>query len=362
MNTIFFKAQTFTFLAILVFFTSCNGQLKTTTTDSLNELEPISVGKTKLIKTQDSHENDNVRCGLQDKAGNLWFGTTGDGLYRYDGKLFFNYTVKDGLNSNTVWSILEDKEGNIWIGTDYGVCLYDGKSFAKISLTNEISLYPSKSNNKNDVWCMMQDKKGIIWFGTYDNVYNYDGTSFNRFLDNDSIINKDNIKLTGVQCIYEDKNGNIWFGSGMPPGSEGVCHYDGKNLTHSKPNGDSWIRYIIEDNDGKIWFGGRNHGNFYYDGKTFTIFTEKIEIGNSILSDKSGKIWFTGAEGDNSYESKDGIWCYNGKTFTNYFTKEGMSKNFVHCIIEDRDGNIWIGTRKTGLYKFDGKIFTNYTE
>jgi ligand-binding sensor domain-containing protein len=362
MNTFFLKTQTFTLLTILAFFTSCNEQVKTNSTDSLNEIKTIPVGKSKLIKTQGSNENDNVRCGLQDKAGNLWFGTTGDGVYRYDGKLFFNYTVKNGLNSNTVWSILEDKKGNIWIGTDYGICRFDGKSFTKISLTNEDSFYPSNSNIKNDVWCMMQDKKGVIWFGTYDNVYCYDGSAFSRFLDNDSIINNDNIKLTGVQCIFEDKNGNIWFGSGMPPGEEGVCYYDGKNLTHSKPNGDSWIRYIIEDKDGKIWFGGRSRGNFYYDGKTFTIFAEKIGIGNSILSDKSGNIWFTGAEGNNSYENKDGIWCYNGKTFTNYSTKEGMSTNFVHCMIEDRDGNIWIGTRNTGLYKYDGKTFTNFSE
>lgn len=354
------QAQAFFLLLILFSFTSCNGQVKTNSpTDNVNT---ILVGQQKLIKAQGSHENNNVRSALQDKAGNIWFATTGDGVYRYDGKLFFNYTVKDGLSSNTVWSILEDKKGNIWIGTDYGVCRFDGKTFSKISLTNENNLYTINSNNKNDVWCMMQDKRGVIWFGTYNNVYCYNGTSFSRFLDNNNVINTNNIKLTGVQCIYEDKNGNIWFGSGMPPGQEGVCLYDGKTLTNSKPNGDSWIRYIIEDKEGKIWFGGRSRGNFYYDGTTFTEFKEKNDIGNCILSDKSGNIWFTGAEGNNSYESKDGIWCYDGKTFNNYSVKEGMNKNFVHCMIEDRDGNIWIGTRKTGLYKYDGKTFTCFSE
>ena len=43
-----------------------------------------------------------VRCGLQDRAGDLWFGTTGEGVFRYDGKGFTQYTVGDGLNSNTV--------------------------------------------------------------------------------------------------------------------------------------------------------------------------------------------------------------------------------------------------------------------
>jgi ligand-binding sensor domain-containing protein len=356
----FLQTPAFILLSIIFFLSSCKGQVKKN--KSTDNVKTIPVGQQKLIKTRGSTESDNVHSGLQDKAGNIWFGTTGDGLYRYNGNLFFHYTVNDGLNSNTVWSVLEDKKGTIWIGTDHGVCRFDGKTFTKMALPNESSLYLNNSNNKKDVWCMMQDKKGVIWFGTYDNVYCYDGNSFSRFLDNDSIINKANLTLTGVQCMYEDKLGNIWFGSGMPPGQEGVCLYDGKTLTNSKPNGDNWIRYIIEDKDGKIWFGGRSHGNFYYDGKTFTIFTEKMGIGNSILSDKSANIWFTGEEGDNNYESKDGIWSYNGKTFINYSTKEGMSKNFVHCIIEDREGNIWIGTRRTGLYKYDGKTFTCFSE
>lgn len=47
-----------------------------------NESTLISAGKPKLIKTQGSGNSDNIHCSLQDKAGNLWFGTTGDGVYR----------------------------------------------------------------------------------------------------------------------------------------------------------------------------------------------------------------------------------------------------------------------------------------
>lgn len=358
----------YSLLLVLTFLTSCNGQTKTQPqTENQSETKTAPIGQPKLITKQGSHENDNVHCGLQDKFGNLWFGTTGDGVYRYDGKTFTQFTEKDGLNSNTVWSILEDKKGNIWIGTSAGVCFYDGKNISKISLTNENTNYlittaDKAPSIKNNVWCMMQDKSGTIWICSNDGVYCFNGVSFSRFLDNDSIINKNSVQLIGVQSILEDSNGNIWFGSGMPPGEEGVIRYDGKEITSSKPNGDGWIRYIIEDKQGRVWFGGRNKGNFYYYDNTFTNFKEKIDIGNCILCDKQGNIWFTGAEANNNFENKNGIWAYDGKGFNNFSTKDGMGNYFVHCMIEDRDGNIWIGTRKTGLYKYDGKTFTNFSE
>lgn len=62
-----------------------------------------------LMAASSTSINDNVHCGLQDKAGNLWFGTTGSGLYRYNGHTFTNYTIKHGLNSNRVWSITKIK-------------------------------------------------------------------------------------------------------------------------------------------------------------------------------------------------------------------------------------------------------------
>jgi hypothetical protein len=56
----------------------------------------------KLARTQGSSQYSEIRCGLQDRAGTLWFGTTGEGVYSYDGKGFTQYTVGDGLGSNTV--------------------------------------------------------------------------------------------------------------------------------------------------------------------------------------------------------------------------------------------------------------------
>jgi len=359
-----FQNSALSLLLVSLFFTSCNGQAKTESKETVAGQLSFTSKKAKLTKTQGTTEHQNVHCSLQDKYGNLWFGTTGEGVYRYDGKEFTQFTEKDGLSNNKVWSVLEDTLGNIWFGTDDGVSRYDGKTISKISfnLTGPVGFgKATPQSGMNAVWSMMQDKSGIIWFGTSHDLYCYDGKSFIRFLDKNNIINNQHLQLTWIQCFLEDSNGIIWMGSG-PIATEGVIQFDGKSITSSKPNGDGWIRYMIEDKNAHIWFSGRHNGVFRYDGQTFKKFTEKANTGSAIFKDKIGNIWFDGGEKINSIESIDGLWRYDGKTFENFNAKDGMGKYSVWSMLEDRNGNIWIGTRNCGLYRYDGQTFTTFSE
>lgn len=99
--------QVFTLLAILVLGTACHAPVKK---DWPKEKE-----HPKLVKTIGAPGYGNVQCSLQDKAGNLWFGTTENGLYKYDGKSFSRFLAADGLNCNSVYSLLEDKDSKILI-------------------------------------------------------------------------------------------------------------------------------------------------------------------------------------------------------------------------------------------------------
>ena len=73
---------------------------------------------------------------------------------------------------------------------------------------------------------------------------------------------------------------------------------------------------------------------------------------NAALEDKNGNIWLG---------SYIGVSVYNGETFTRFTENEGLSNNLVRSVLEDKSGNIWLGT-DGGVSVYNGESFTHYTE
>ncbi|HET7819307.1 MAG TPA: two-component regulator propeller domain-containing protein, partial [Bacteroidia bacterium] len=362
------------------------------------------------FNTQQGLANNFVFCITEDKSGNLWFGTEGGGVSRYDGKSFTNYTAEQGLGKNVVCSIMEDKTGNLWFGTEGGgVSCYDGNKVETIKSEDTIGnrvqhvkrvsqaaikSFTNYTVNQgllmNDVLCSVEDKIGNLWFGTYNGVSRYDGNRVEAIERGDTIaacIQQDLKKVNGklaksftnyltwhgrpaynsVVSIKEDKFGNLWFGT-----KRGIIRYDGNrvDLIESgdikatkyqqglkKINGkfvksftyytteqgmvDDFVICITEDKIGNLWFGTKN-GAIRYDGNRVEVI----------------------ASGDTTTRgSLQTLKKINGKfvkSFTNYTTAQGLINNKVNCIVEDKMGNIWLGT-DGGISRYDGKSFTNYT-
>jgi hypothetical protein len=107
-----------------------------------------------------------VTCATVDKRGHIWFGTWGQGISRFDGLKFTNFSTVTGLASNLVSSILEDRNGNIWIGTDgNGVSCYDGIKFTSYWLTRD-SLQEGQKHDRRTI------RK--IWINTEAGIQFYD--------------------------------------------------------------------------------------------------------------------------------------------------------------------------------------------
>ena len=330
----------------------------------------------KLIKTQGSGEHDNIHVILQDKNGDLWFATTGEGVYRYNSKGFVQYTQKDGLSSNSVYSMIEDSSGTIWFGTDKGVSRYDGKAIAPVpfafdsqarSFLGRQTLADSHED-ANEVWSIMQVKSGSIWFGTTNGLYCYDGSKFTRLLDDVLLINTENLRLKKIQCMLQDRSGIIWLGSGLGE-TEGLIRFDGKSISTVRPKIDGWIRHILQDKAGTIWLSTRSQGIWRSSGDGFEKLTIQdddatalLQANQAMMQDRMGNIWLGGSEVIRTVQTNSGIWRYDGVKFKNFTIKDGLSAYSVWSMFEDTNGHNWIGTRNTGLTRFDGSHFVQFSE
>ena len=330
----------------------------------------------KLVRTQGSSKHDNIHAMLQDKKGDLWFATTGEGVYRYNGKDFVQYTQKDGLSSNTVYSMIEDSSGSIWFGTDKGASRYDGKAitsrpFTFDSLGKRFRVGQTLADSPeatNEVWSILQLKSGSLWFGTTNGLYCYYGNKFTRLLDDVRLVNAENLKLKKIQCMLQDRDGIIWLGSGLGE-TEGLCRFDGKSITTVKPKIDGWIRHILQDKAGTIWLSTRSQGIWRDNGDGFAKLTiqddevtKLLQANQAMMQDSKGNIWFGGSESQGTVQSNNGIWRYDGVTFKNFTAKDGLNGYSVWSMCEDTNGHLWIGTRNTGLTRFDGIRFDHFSE
>ena len=104
--------------------------------------------------------NPNYIVALEvDGEGNVWAGTWGGGLSRFDGKDWQTYTVADGLPGNHVFSLGQDAQGNLWIGTSRGLARYDGQGFE--------NYYVSDGLVSDTVFSIATEGSNNMWVGTY---------------------------------------------------------------------------------------------------------------------------------------------------------------------------------------------------
>ena len=165
------------------------------------------------------------------------------------------------------------------------------------------------------------------------------------------------LKTNQIRSLHQDHHGNLWFSS-----DDGITRYDGKYLSHFVVSHGMYknniILSILEDQSGFLWFGTFGGGVLCFDGKKFTQYTKKEGLSNNIVNciiqDRSGNFWMATSGG--------GVSKFDGKVFTHYTTKEGLASDQIRSIFQDNEGKIWFGTFGKGVSRFDGHSFSNYSE
>lgn len=343
------------FLLIIVFHPSCKGQekssiskedIKKQSTDSELKNTPTDYDPyfteskyiTKLYGPQSITRNI-----IEDRNGNYWLASW-EGIIKYDGENFTNYTNKEGSRRYHVFATLEDKLGNLWFGTiGAGVYLYNGKTFT--NYTTEHGLAHDR------IGCIYEDKKGNIWIGTEGGINKYDGKKFQKFIINGDKNNND------INSIIEDDKGKFWIGSR----GKGFM-FDGEtftSITHDDDTPFINVRSIIKDKKGKIWLGG-NDGLWCYENNTFTNFTK--EFVGYIYEDKMGNIWTCSTLDGNMrnwvlsrYDN------YSLPLLNITSTQIEPNVGMLFGMIEDKHGDIWFGYLN-GIGRYDGKSFEYFRE
>jgi ligand-binding sensor domain-containing protein len=159
-----------------------------------------------------------VHCITVDRNGRVWFGTNG-GAYVYDGKTLTNYSERDGLPNNAVSSILQDKAGNIWFGTIHGgISLFDEKGFTNFTKQGTVE--------GKEIWCIHEGPSGNVWFsGKNSPLYRFDGNTFTKL--------NEQVGITSLAFnILEDSSGRLWLS-----GTHGLFRHDGASFVRVTKDG-----------------------------------------------------------------------------------------------------------------------------
>lgn len=317
---------------------------------------------------------------VQDKKGFIWVATI-DGLMRYDGYHFVayknNYNDSSSLSDNTLSVLLVGEGNKLWAGTYSG-----GLNCLDIS-TGKFKRYQNIPGNVNSisnnrVWAVCEQDH-IIWAGTENGLNAIDVTTgkitryFNDPKDPKSLCNN------SILSLLFDKAGRLWIGTtrGL---SRAVMEKPGKikefvNYKHDPSDPSSLSSNVVMSmfaNMNKALFIGTNDGLCRYnpakDNFIVTRFGPQADTAasqvysylnsygvsaiRSMYEDRHHNLWLCTDKGLKIYNpvTKEYV-CYNSDNSD----PTSLSADLLCGIMEDKSGNVWIGTIIGGLNQVDLK-------
>jgi len=343
----------------------------------------------------------------EDDAGNLWFGTYGSGLFKYDGRSLVSYK-KPTIPSQYIRTLkYSTKYRCLLIGTEHGFCCYKDSEFKSYPID------PIDPKKKVQVMGFSETERGINYY-TY---FNYGYTFYPKenkvapipltspinskstsgcFITSkaDTIVG---VLRTGIKVISksgvteynnigqvfdikEDKHGVIWcaawsYTDMVEQGGFFILNNQGKpesvNSRYQIDDKLAWCIYFDND-EGVTYLGTEDNGFYaipdrgiaYFDSKYFGV--EKLGIYDML--EMNNDLWITAESNVIVGKPDNGFKVLNAKYFsvnstsgyTNQHIKTGEAQAIKFWDIElDESNNLWISSI-LGLYKINGKKLPVY--
>ncbi len=303
---------------------------------------------------------------LQDSRGFMWFGTQ-NGLNRYDGYAFTLYKHDSqeptSLAHNNVWTVCEDGSGNLWVGTDGGgLDRWDRRTDTFTHHRHDPEDPASLSGDRvRDLWL---DSSGILWVGTAAAGLNRLDPVTGTFSRMRSVpTDPTSLSDDRIRALYEDHSSILWIGTRgglnrLDRATRQIVRY-----THdpSDPSSlsDNHVYAIHQDAGGNLWVGtdGGLH-RLERDGGGFARYTHDPLLPSSlsdnrvraVLEDQDGRLWIATDAGLNLFDR-------DAETFVRYThdpaESTSLSHNAILSLYQDTSGVLWVGTMAGGLNRWN---------
>lgn len=318
---------------------------------------------------------DDIISLFQDSKGNIWVGTWGGGLNRYNPaannftRFIHEAENKNEISDNIIWSICEDNDGDIWLGTETGGLDEFVPSEGKF-IHHRHSGSVGGSLPSNNVQSVLLDHNNVLWVGTSKGLAEYLPKK-NIFRTYVNMKNKNSISDNFITSLSEDSMGNLWIGTfkGLNKLDAGRKNFTAYMHSENTPGTISHdiVLSIRQDHKGYLWVGTLNGLNKFDPArKTFENFyheqTDPYSLSSNsvraIYEDKANVLWIAAYNGGINkfinYDKKFNSYQYNP------FNKSSLRNNVVKAMTEDPQGYIYIGTYGSGVNVFSPKTKSFY--
>ncbi|MBU2997879.1 response regulator [Cellulophaga baltica] len=303
-----------------------------------------------------------------DNNDNLWLGTEIEGLYKINkisnSQNQFNEIVNYPISENRIMSIINLQDGSLLCSTENDGLIHINQNGVVIN-NYKADITDKDGIKSNSIWTLFLDNNQRIWLGYYNAGIGIYDKLYDKFNDLESLQNNPNSLQNGsVTAIVKDRFGKFWIA--MDGGGIDLFDFKTNNFTHINSNNetyisgltDDYIESLFIDSKENVWAGSWNKGLFLLKKgtKKFIKHTIKSTNGglksNNILSfteDSDGTIWFI------SWDK--GLHSYNPETekFTHHDSKPFLENEIVDSyprkIIIDKSGTLWMATTNKGVFK-----------
>jgi signal transduction histidine kinase/ligand-binding sensor domain-containing protein len=286
---------------------------------------------------------------VQDDRGFMWFGTQ-YGVNRYDGHQFRSFRHIDGdarsLCGVYIRTLFEDREGRLWLACERMLDRYEPatETFAHYQFET-----PASSQLIASPRHISEGGDRMLWVATGHGLYRLDPSSGQSVGFHYNAADPASLSSNDVKSTYIDRGGTLWVAT-----SEGIDAFDPRtaHVTLHLPLAEPREMSMLEDRGGTFWIiYASDNGLAALDRKSrvltrYSFAKSSVSSGtltgvSSILEDAEGQLWLgTHSDGLLKVDSNQRKATRYRNDPANY---ESLAENRTTALSQDREGNIWVG-------------------